>query len=65
MRLLVSSRAMYGLHFQGRRYDIGSKVDFVKTNLEFALERPEMHDELMEFVREVANRDGGTKARKI
>ena len=33
MRLLVASRAMYGLRFDGRRYDIGNKLDFIKTNI--------------------------------
>jgi UTP--glucose-1-phosphate uridylyltransferase len=54
MRLLVSSRAMYGLRFDGHRYDIGNKLDFVKTNVTFALGRPDLRADMIAFVREVA-----------
>jgi UTP--glucose-1-phosphate uridylyltransferase len=54
MRLLVRSRAMYGLRFDGCRYDIGNKVDFVKTNLIYALERPEMREEMEAFIKDLA-----------
>jgi len=54
MRLLVASRAMYGLRFDGHRYDIGNKLDFVKTNVTFALGRPDLRADMIAFVREVA-----------
>jgi UTP--glucose-1-phosphate uridylyltransferase len=54
MRLLVKKRAMYGLQLKGTRYDIGNKLDFVKTNLTFALHRPDMREPLAEFIKEIA-----------
>ncbi len=54
MHLMVATRAMYGLHFDGKRYDIGSKVDFVKTNIEFALQRDDMREELAAFIKALA-----------
>ena len=53
MRRLVSERAMYGLKFSGRRHDIGNKLDFIRTNLWYALKRDDMGDELREFMGEV------------
>ncbi|MCA1807943.1 MAG: UTP--glucose-1-phosphate uridylyltransferase GalU [Lentisphaerae bacterium] len=53
MRLLVKTRAMYGWRFQGARYDIGNKLDFIKTNLVFGLKRPDMGDDLRAFIREL------------
>jgi UTP--glucose-1-phosphate uridylyltransferase len=54
MRLLVKRRAMYGLKFSGARHDIGNKLDFVKTNVRFALRRPDMRDAMEQFIRELA-----------
>lgn len=54
MHLMVANHAMYGLHFQGKRYDIGNKLDFVKTNIEFGLKRPDMTVELREFILQLA-----------
>lgn len=52
MRQMVARRAMYGLHFEGRRYDIGNKLDFLKTNIAFGLKREELRGELLGFMRE-------------
>jgi len=61
LRLLVAARAVYGLRFEGRRYDIGNKLDFIKTNLSFALMREELRDDLKAFIVELADsfRAGG------
>jgi UTP--glucose-1-phosphate uridylyltransferase len=51
---------MYGLRFDGKRYDIGNKLDFLKTNVLFALERGELKDDMKIFIKELA-RDFGRK----
>jgi len=56
MRRLLTLRPMYGLHFQGTRYDIGNKLDFLKTNIEFGLKRPDMADDLREYLKELVGR---------
>src|SRR5574344_1811321 len=38
MRLMVKERAMYGYQFDGIRYDVGNKLDFIKTNVIFGLD---------------------------
>jgi UTP--glucose-1-phosphate uridylyltransferase len=54
MRLMAAKRAMYGLRFDGRRHDIGNKVDFIKTNILFGLQREDMRKDLAAFVKAVA-----------
>ena len=54
MHLMVANHAMYGLHFEGKRYDIGNKLDFLKTNIELALKRPDMAEELTAFIKGLA-----------
>ncbi|MGI6087092.1 MAG: UTP--glucose-1-phosphate uridylyltransferase GalU [Kiritimatiellia bacterium] len=50
MRLMVKTRAMFGWRFHGVRHDIGNKLDFIKTNIVFALKRPDMRDDLRDFM---------------
>jgi UTP--glucose-1-phosphate uridylyltransferase len=54
MRSMVKNRPMYGRHIEGRRYDIGNKLDYIKTNVEFALQRDDLRGELSEFIKKVA-----------
>ena len=54
MQLMLQNSAMYGLAFQGRRFDIGNKLDFLKTNVTFGLNRPDLGPEFREFIKEIA-----------
>jgi UTP--glucose-1-phosphate uridylyltransferase len=51
MRMMLNSHAMYGYKFDGKRHDIGNKLDFVKSTVEFALKRPEFRDEVLEYIK--------------
>ena len=51
MRQLVRTRAMYALRFSGIRYDIGNKLDFIKTNLIFGLKQKDLAKSLRSFVK--------------
>jgi UTP--glucose-1-phosphate uridylyltransferase len=53
MRRLVTTRAMYGLRFDGRRHDIGNKLDFIKTNVTYALARDDLRGDLIAFLNEL------------
>jgi UTP--glucose-1-phosphate uridylyltransferase len=53
MRAMVKKHAMYGLKFEGKRYDIGNKLDFIKTNIEFGLKHKEIGKELREYLKEL------------
>ena len=54
MRSMVKNRPMYGLKLNGRRYDIGNRLDFLKTNIIYGLRRPDLRDDLAEYIRELA-----------
>jgi UTP--glucose-1-phosphate uridylyltransferase len=42
----------------GGRYDIGHKADFLRANIEIALDRPDTGPQLTEFLRELVHRRG-------
>ncbi|MGJ7028064.1 MULTISPECIES: UTP--glucose-1-phosphate uridylyltransferase GalU [Methanothermobacter] len=44
---------VYGCVFRGRTYDIGNKVDWLKTSLEFALLDDDIRPELMEYLEDL------------
>ena len=54
MRLLLKGSAMYGFLFEGHRHDIGSKIDFLKTNVIYGMAHPELGPEFREFIKTVA-----------
>jgi len=56
MRMLVKKRPMYGVRLNGRRCDIGNKNGFVRTNLEFALNREDMAEDLKAYIKDLASR---------
>lgn len=41
---------VYGYRFDGQRYDCGSKSGFLQATIAFALERPDLRDDLMDFM---------------
>ena len=43
--------AVYGLEFQGKRYDAGSKLGFLKATVEYALKRPDIAPKFKEYLR--------------
>jgi UTP--glucose-1-phosphate uridylyltransferase len=46
MRLMCRKSGLYGLRFKGKRYDIGSKADWVRATIELSLDRHDLADEL-------------------
>ncbi|MGY3313440.1 UTP--glucose-1-phosphate uridylyltransferase [Peribacillus simplex] len=44
---------VFAYDFEGKRYDVGEKIGFVKTTLEFALQNEEIKDELVEFLEQI------------
>ncbi|MEA3187674.1 MAG: UTP--glucose-phosphate uridylyltransferase [Chthoniobacter sp.] len=54
MQLMLQDSAMYGLLFEGRRHDIGNKLDFLKTNVIYGLAREDLGAEFRAFIKELA-----------
>ena len=53
LRTLGSGQPMYAYNFEGKRYDIGSKLGFLQATVEFALQREDLKDEFIEYLKEV------------
>jgi UTP--glucose-1-phosphate uridylyltransferase len=58
LKALVRRRPVYGLKLEGRRCDIGNKEGFIRTNIEFALKRDDMAEDLRQYIRQLAQRLG-------
>ena len=54
MRLMLQDSAIYGYAFEGRRHDIGNKLDFLKTNVVYGLEHPDIGPDFRAFLKEIA-----------
>jgi UTP--glucose-1-phosphate uridylyltransferase len=50
---LAEQGELLGYRFTGVRHDAGDKLGYVKANVAFALERPELREGLMAYLREV------------
>ncbi|MEG1345018.1 MAG: UTP--glucose-1-phosphate uridylyltransferase GalU [Romboutsia sp.] len=50
LKTLCKHEAIYAYNFEGRRYDVGDKLGFLEATVDFALKRPELRDEFMEFL---------------
>ncbi|MGM8364825.1 UTP--glucose-1-phosphate uridylyltransferase GalU [Virgibacillus sp. W0181] len=43
-------QSVFAYDFQGKRYDVGEKLGFVKTTIEFALQHEELRKPIMDFM---------------
>ncbi|MBI2204630.1 MAG: UTP--glucose-1-phosphate uridylyltransferase GalU [Candidatus Rokubacteria bacterium] len=51
LRTLRRSRPMYAVEFEGKRFDTGDKLGFLKATVEFALARPDLGDEFRRYLK--------------
>ncbi len=51
MRLLLGRERIFSYTIEGRRYDIGNKLDYIKTTITYALKRGEFKEPIAEFIR--------------
>lgn len=52
---MVKNTSMYGCLVDGRRHDIGNKLEFIKSTVEFGLKRPEFREELSVWLRKLTD----------
>ncbi|KGA96277.1 UTP--glucose-1-phosphate uridylyltransferase [Alkalihalobacillus alcalophilus ATCC 27647 = CGMCC 1.3604] len=58
---LNEDKGISAYDFQGTRYDVGEKLGFVLTTLEFAMQRPELKDNLVEAMKQYVKQEEGMK----
>ena len=51
LKHLLRNRPIYGYKFEGKRYDAGDKLGFLKATVEFALNRHDLGGEFREYLR--------------
>jgi UTP--glucose-1-phosphate uridylyltransferase len=56
LRILLKEEGIIATIIEGKRYDIGNKMDFLKTTVEFALKRKEFAEDFEEFLRETISK---------
>ena len=54
MARLARDGGIYADVFEGERFDLGSKLGFLKANIKIGLTHPETSDELREFIKNIA-----------
>lgn len=50
-------QAVYAYDFEGTRYDVGEKMGFIKTTIEFALKHPDLKSEVLDYLSSVMEKE--------
>lgn len=53
---LNKTQNVYAKRFDGKRYDVGSKIGYMEMSLDYGLEHPEINDELEEMIIKLSQR---------
>ena len=53
LKVLAAQKPMYGLIFDGNRYDVGDKLGYLKAMVEFALARSDLAQEFRQYLRDL------------
>src|SRR5207248_9544904 len=53
MRVLLKQEKMYAYVYEGKRYDTGDKLGFLKATVELALKRPDLGAPLREYLKQL------------
>jgi UTP--glucose-1-phosphate uridylyltransferase len=56
--LLLDEQSVFGCICRGGRYDVGKKLDFLRANVELALERPDLGPPFAAWLREMLDQRG-------
>ncbi len=50
-KLLLRKKPIYGYEFEGKRYDCGSKLGFLKATVDFGLKHPEINEGFKKYLK--------------
>ena len=57
LKALLKQEAVYAHCFKGKRYDVGDKMGFLQANIEFALKRDDLKENLMGYILNIKERN--------
>ena len=55
LNTLLKSESVYAYEFEGKRYDLGSKMGYLEANIDYALKRDDLKEQLMEMIKSKVN----------
>jgi len=55
LNMMLENEELYAYVFEGKRYDLGDKFDWLRINIEMALKREEFRDRLIELIKKLIN----------
>jgi len=53
LKTMLDKRAVFGYDFEGKRYDVGNKMGFLKTTVELALAREDLGPEFKQYLKDL------------
>ena len=57
INLLAQEQAVYAFVFEGKRYDIGKKIDYLRATVEIAIDRDDLGPEFRTFLADLVQRE--------
>jgi UTP--glucose-1-phosphate uridylyltransferase len=64
LKLLLKKEDIFAYKIEGKRYDIGNKLDYMKTFVEFGLKRKEFAGDFREFLKEIIKNSVKKRAKR-
>jgi UTP--glucose-1-phosphate uridylyltransferase len=55
LQLLLQRENIYSYIFEGKRYDVGNKLDYLKTTVAMALKREEFSEQFFNYLKSIVN----------
>ncbi len=55
INILNQQQAIFAYNFNGKRYDVGDKLGFIKATIDFALNREDLQDEVFQYMSEIVS----------
>ncbi|MFV9510450.1 UTP--glucose-1-phosphate uridylyltransferase GalU [Tepidibacillus sp. LV47] len=57
IKKLEENEVIYAYEFEGKRYDVGEKLGFIQTTIEFALQRDDLRNELLNYMERILEKE--------
>ncbi len=55
LKVLSKEEPLYGINFEGRRYDVGDKLGYLMATVEFALDYPELGKDFESYLKQLVS----------
>ena len=56
VKILNNSQNVYAYNFEGERYDVGDRFGFIKATIDFALEREDLKERVLDYIKHIAEK---------